>query len=88
MELTKKEKLELLNSMVFIDSESESELLYYVYVSKNEENISKLSKIVGNVELFIKENNYDNEEDVIDVQFAAWDYTDSNYFDGKKFIIL
>lgn len=93
MGLTKEEKLEIINSMKFEDTDGDGECLYYVFVDDNEENREKLSKIVPNVEAFIVEHASDNEihegeSGQFDIQMAAWDYTYADYFDGKQFVVL
>lgn len=93
MELSKEEKLEIINSMKFEDTDGDGECLYYVFVDDNEENREKLAKIVPNVEAFIVAHASDNEvhegePGQFDIQFAVWDYTDADYFDGKRFIAL
>lgn len=91
--LTAEEKLEIINGMEFLESDGDGECLYYVFVEDNEENREKLSKVVCDVDAFIKEHASDNEIHEVapgqfDIQMAAWDCTDADYFDGKKFVKL
>lgn len=85
------EVLEVLNSMVVVDSDADSEGMNYVYVAAIPENIAVLARLVPNVDEYVQQYTEDGalcdyETDVIDIQWAAWD-CGAKWFDGEKFLL-
>lgn len=85
------EVLEVLNSMVVVDSDADSEGMNYVYVAAIPENIAVLARLVPNVDEYVQQYTEDGascdyETDVIDIQHVAWD-CGAKWFDGEKFLL-
>jgi hypothetical protein len=84
-------KIDLVNSLEFIDSDGDGEVLYYVMVENSPEAREVLRKIgVPDVDAYIKEygEEYYETDTEFDIAPAAFKYTEANYFDGDKFIVL
>lgn len=83
VELSKEEKLEVLNSMEIIEIDARGEDLIYALVENNEVNVSKIGKIVNNPEQVIED--WGSDEYSIDITRLAFENCQAEYFDGKKF---
>jgi len=83
--MEKQKALEILNSMVIVDAESDGEVMEFIYVENSEENREKLMSI-GFAEAQIDNGLYDRLEDndVIDLNHFVWNYAE--WFDGEKFL--
>ena len=80
MKLTDNEKLDLINTMEFVDSDADCEGILYVLVEDNEENRDILHKI-GLTDEDIKEECF-VEYGMMDISMVAFRY--SNYYNSKK----
>ncbi|WP_432702453.1 hypothetical protein [Lysinibacillus sphaericus] len=84
--LSSEEKVELLNSMEIIETDGDGETLFYVLVDYNEENLEALTKIVPNLEQYLKDfGDVDNDKSAIEISMAAWEYTEAKWYRGGKF---
>lgn len=84
--LSSEEKVELLNSMEIVETDSDGETLFYVLVDYNEENLEKLAQIVPNLEQYLKDfGDVDNDKSAIEISMAAWEYTKVKWYQGGKF---
>lgn len=84
--MTNEQKLELINSMEIIDTDSDGESLYYVLVKNSKENIDKL-KTIGATDSDLQ-NAIDLEDQSIDISSIVFTYTDANWFShGNGFIV-
>lgn len=78
-------KLDILNSMEFIEIDATSKDLLYVLVENSEENVSKIGQIVSNPEQVV--NDYYSTNETIDITRLAFENCGATGFDGAKFII-
>lgn len=78
--LTNQEKLDLLNSLEVIDQEGGEDL--YVLVENNDKNREVLSKIVPDVDEYVRQV---GDSETIDLVLAAFEYADADYYTGSKF---
>lgn len=84
--LSTKEKVDLLNSMEIIETDSDGETLIYVLVDYNEENLEKLAQIVPNLEQYLKDfGDVDNDKSAIEISSAAWEYTEAKWYQDGIF---
>lgn len=84
------DKLALLNSLEVVDVDGDGESLYYAIVENSPEARAVLKEIgVPDVDLYLKtygKEIYETDTE-FDISYAAFEYTEANYFDGEKFIV-
>jgi len=87
--MTSLEKLDILNGMEIIDEDGRGNELVYVHVEYNDENIEKISKVVPDVNEYLKNvGDPDGTKDCIDISIAAFQYADADYYHQGKFVIF
>lgn len=84
--MTNEEKLELINSMEIIDTDSDGESLYYVLVKNSKENIDKL-KTIGATDSDLQ-NAIDLGDQSIDISSIVFTYTDASWFSHDASFIV
>jgi len=83
------EKLDILNGMEIIDEDCGGSELVYVLVEYSNENIEKLSKVVPDVNEYLKNvGDPDGTKEGIDIVIAAFEHTDADYYHKGKFVIF
>ena len=87
--MTNQEKLDILNSMKIIDEDCSGGELVYVLVAYNDENIEKISKVVPDVNEYLKNvGDPDGTKEGIDISIAAFEHTGADYYHKGKFVIF
>ncbi|MBD8521826.1 hypothetical protein [Lysinibacillus fusiformis] len=82
--LDKQKALEIINSIVIDEADSDGETMLYVNVEDNEENREKIRSLGYSDEEINTFKPYDDEP-FIDLGLFVWDY--ANWFNGNQFII-
>ncbi|QDZ98959.1 hypothetical protein D0439_10080 [Lysinibacillus fusiformis] len=86
--ITNQEKLDILNSMEIIDEDGRGSEIIYVNVNYSDENIEKISKIVPDINEYLKSvGDPDGTKDGIDISIASFQYAEADYYKGK-FVIF
>lgn len=86
--MTNQEKLDILNSMKIIDEDCSGGELVYVLVAYNDENIEKISKVVPDVNEYLKNvGDPDGTKEGIDISIAALEHANADYYHKGKFVI-
>ncbi|MFB5192674.1 hypothetical protein [Alicyclobacillus fastidiosus] len=66
------DKLAILNSIQLFDWDGDGDGLYHAYAEITPELKDKLSNLITDVDSFIEQNRSENDENLIDIQNAAW----------------
>ncbi|MFJ7663728.1 hypothetical protein ACIQXW_15255 [Lysinibacillus sp. NPDC097162] len=83
------EKLDILNSMKIIDEDYGGGELVYVHVEYSEENIEKLSKVVPDINEYLKNvGDPDGTKEGIDISIAAFEHAGADYYFKSEFVVL
>lgn len=87
--MTNQDKLDILNSMEIIDEDGRGSEIIYVNVNYSDENIEKISKIVPDINEYLKSvGDPDGTKDGIDISIAAFQYAEADYYYKGKFVIF
>lgn len=87
--MTNQDKLDILNSMEIIDEDGRGSEIIYVNVNYSDENIEKISKIVPDINEYLKSvGDPDGTKDGIDISTAAFQYAEADYYYKGKFVIF
>ncbi|WP_431810824.1 hypothetical protein [Lysinibacillus capsici] len=87
--MTSQEKLDILNGMEIIDEDCGGGELVYVLVEYSNENIEKLSKVVPDVNEYLKNvGDPDGTKEGIDIVIAAFEHANADYYHKGKFVIF
>lgn len=87
--MTNQEKLDMLNSMEVVDSDCGGRELVYVLVEYNNENIKTLSKIVPDVDEYLRTvGDPDGNKEGICIVNAAFEHANADYYHKGKFVIF
>lgn len=84
--MERQKAIEVLNSMEIIDSESDAEVMIFIYVENSEENREKVMSLgFSELEVDMGANDHKAKNDVIDLNHFAWNFAewfeDGNFFD-------
>ncbi|MCL1700724.1 hypothetical protein [Lysinibacillus sp. Bpr_S20] len=87
--MTNQEKLDILNSMKIIDEDCGGGELVYVNVEYNKENIEKISQVVPDVNVYLKNvGDPDGTKEGIDIVIAAFEHANADFYYKGKFVIF
>lgn len=87
--MTTQEKLDILNSMKIIDEDCGGGELVYVLVEYSDENVEKISKVVPDVNEYLKNvGDPDGIKEGIDISIAAFEHAGADYYFQSKFVIF
>lgn len=83
--MEKQKAIEVLNSMEIVESESDDDIMIFIYVDNSAENREKLMSLgVSEYDVNMGTNDHKGENDVLDLSHFAWSF--AQWFDGERFL--